>query len=70
MWLLGAPLGWRRRRTFGEKRIVIGRDCGFFVVADSVLSPGNVLVYWARFSDRCWLNFKTLVRAFKVRLAS
>lgn len=28
-------------KGLGEKRIMIGRDCGFFVDADSVSSPRN-----------------------------
>lgn len=41
-------VGLATTKDIGEKRIVIGRDSGFFVVADSVSSLGNVLVYWAR----------------------
>lgn len=57
MWIGGRGLVIRRAvgavglattKEIGKKRIVIGRDCVFFVVADSVSSLGNLVVYWAR----------------------
>ena len=41
VWRLDAPFGSATTKDIGEKRIMIGRDCGFFVVADSVSSLGN-----------------------------
>ena len=34
-------IGLATTKDIGEERILIGRDCGFFVVADSVSSLGN-----------------------------
>ena len=36
-----APFGWATMKVINEKRIMIGRDCRFFVVANSVSFPGN-----------------------------
>ncbi len=41
VWWLGAPFGSATTKDIGKKRIMIGRDCGFFVVVDSVSSLGN-----------------------------
>ena len=34
-------VGSATTKDIGKKRIMIGRDCGFFVVIDSVSSLGN-----------------------------
>ena len=41
VWWLGAPFGLATTKDIGEKKIMIGRDCGFFAVADSVPSLRN-----------------------------
>ena len=41
VWWSGAPFGSATTKDIAKKRIIIGRDCRFFVVVDSVSSLGN-----------------------------
>lgn len=71
MWWLSAPFESATTKDIGKKRIMIGRDCGFFVVVDSnsmsltpiigkiARSQAAIMNYVSsRFSDRWWLLFK------------
>ena len=51
VWWLGAPFGLATVKDIGKKRIMIGRDCGFFVVVEfdhHWEMIGIVVVYWVR----------------------
>lgn len=55
VWCLAARFGSATTKDIDKRRIMIGRDCGFFVVVDSVSSlaknwnRGGVISYWAQY---------------------